>query len=261
MEDRVAVVTGASSGLGLETARLFCAEGASTVLVDVNKDRGAEAAREITESGGRAVFVHGDVSSRGDTENAVERAEQEFGRLDAVVANAGILGTASFRRTETVSEAAWDEIIGVNLTGTFNTIISAIPALRRAGGGSISATSSVASKYAVLYAAAYSATKAGIDALIRSLAVEFAPEKIRLNAVCVGSMRSNLGETLGAGRSRDNLDIQRPDKSWKSRVVRPGRDGVAEAARVHLFLSSRLAEYVSGESVVADGAFSLWNGM
>lgn len=261
MNGRVAVVTGAASGLGLETAKLLSCEGASLVLVDLDEVRGTDAVEDLVDSGGEAVFVRADVRSRSDMARTVRAAEDKFGHLDCLVANAGILGEASFRESHTVSEDAWADILDVNLTGTFNSLMAAAPALRRAGGGTMSVTSSVASKYAVLYAAAYSATKGGVDALTRSLAVEWAPDRIRVNALAVGTMASNLGDSLGAGRSRDNIDVARPDQKLKSRMIDDRRLGAAEAARVHLFLNCDLSSYISGESITVDGGYSIWNGM
>jgi NAD(P)-dependent dehydrogenase (short-subunit alcohol dehydrogenase family) len=259
LEGKVAVITGAGSGLGLATARLFTEHGARVVAVDMVDDAGKQAAEAIRGDGGKCEFFHADVTSGHDMEAAVAFAEATFGHLDIMVANAGILGRATFRRTEEITDEDWDEVIRVNLGGTFRSFRAAIPALRRAGGGALTATSSVAASFASLYLAAYSSSKGGINALVRALSVELAPDKIRVNAVCPGVMATNLGGSLG--RARDALEVELPDRNLKARMLPVDRDATSEAARVHLFLCSELAAFVNGEAVTADGGFSIWNGV
>jgi NAD(P)-dependent dehydrogenase (short-subunit alcohol dehydrogenase family) len=257
---RVALITGGASGLGEATARLFAEHGARVVLTDLNEVAGAAVAQSITAAGGEAHSLQADVRKSVDMEHAVSRAEELFGALHIVVANAGILGPASFNRSEDVSDADFAEVIDTNLTGVFRTFRAAIPAVRRAGGGAFSATSSTAGMYANLYRVAYSASKAGINSLVRGLAVELAPDDIRVNAVCPGSMATNVISSIG--RSRDEIRVDRPDTSGKARLAmqRPGRDTTLDAARVHLFVCSDQAGYVNGEAIVVDGGFSIWNG-
>jgi NAD(P)-dependent dehydrogenase (short-subunit alcohol dehydrogenase family) len=258
LDKKVAVVTGAASGLGLATARLFASEGARVIVADITEAAGEEAVRDIQQTGGDALYQHCDVRSRESVDAVVATAEAEFGALHIMVANSGILGHASFRRTEEVPEADFLEVIDVNLMGVLRSFQAAIPALRRAGGGALSATSSVAGAYGVLYTAAYSASKGGINALVRALSAELAPDNIRVNAMLPGSMRTGLHASLG--RADDDLGVDRPERG-KQRVIRPGRDATAEAARVHLFLCSDQSAFVSGETIAVDGGFSVWNGM
>lgn len=258
LEGKVALVTGGASGLGRATGKLFAENGARVVLCDVSDEAGEAAAAEIRDGGGDARFVHVDVRKRDDLEAAVAVAEDEFGKLDIAVANAGILGHASFRPSEEITDEDWTDVIEINLGGTFRTFRAAIPALRRAGGGALTATSSVSGVFATVYRAAYSASKAGQNGLVRSLSVELAPDRIRVNSVAAGSMGNNIGQSLG--RPRDEITIERPDRSAKSRVVREGRNGALDVAKAHLFLASDLADYISGETIVVDGGFSIWNG-
>jgi NAD(P)-dependent dehydrogenase (short-subunit alcohol dehydrogenase family) len=256
---KVAIVTGAASGLGAETARLFATEGACVFLADVADDRGAVVAAQISAVGGTARYVHADVRSSPDMDAIVAAAESEHGRLDIVVANAAIMGRASFRGTETISDEDWAAVIDTNLTGAFRSFRAAIPALRRAGGGALSATSSLSGVYATVHRTAYSASKGGLNAMVRALAIELAPDMIRVNGVAAGPMPgTNLVESLG--RSLGETEHPPPPLSIKSRVLRPQRDAIAEVARLHLVLCSELAAYVNGEVIVADGGFSIWNG-
>jgi NAD(P)-dependent dehydrogenase (short-subunit alcohol dehydrogenase family) len=257
---KVALITGGASGLGLATARLFASEGARVVVADLSDEAGTAAVALIRGDGGTADYVHADVCERDEIEAAVAFAEERHERLDILVANAGILGRSSFVPLEEVDDASWQRVIDVNLTGTLRSFRAAVPALKRAGGGALSATSSLSGVFGTLHRLAYSASKGGIDALVRGLAVELAPDNIRVNAMAPGYMATNIRESLG--RTPDQIGVPMPDPQTKARLrlARPDRDGAAEAARVHLFLCCELAAYVNGETIVADGGFSIWNG-
>jgi NAD(P)-dependent dehydrogenase (short-subunit alcohol dehydrogenase family) len=168
------------------------------------------------------------------------------------------MGRASFKPIEEVTDEDWARVIDVNLGGAFRTFRAAVPALRRAGGGAMSATSSVSGVYATVYRSAYGSSKGGLNALVRGLAVELAPDNIRVNAMAPGTMGTNIRRSLE--RTPDEIHVPMPDPTVKARMRRSGRDGTAEAARAHLFLCSDLAAYVSGETLVVDGGFSIWNG-
>jgi NAD(P)-dependent dehydrogenase (short-subunit alcohol dehydrogenase family) len=168
------------------------------------------------------------------------------------------MGSASFLPIEEVDDEDWARVLDVNLSGAFRTFRAAVPALRRAGGGAMSATSSVSGVYATVYRSAYGASKGGLNALVRGLAVELAPDRIRVNAMAPGAMATNIRRSLGRGP--EEIRVPTPDPAVKARMRLEGRDGTAEAARLHLFLCSDLAAYVNGETLVADGGFSIWNG-
>ena len=255
LQDRVALVTGGASGLGLATAELFVAHGASVVITDVADEAGAGAVAALGE---RASYVHADVRSTAEVEAAVAAAEEAHGRLDIVVANAGVLGHSAFRPVTEVSDDDWAREIDINLSGTMRTLRAGVPALRRAGGGAMSVTSSVAGLFGVVHRLAYSASKGAMNAMIRALAVELAPDDIRVNAMCPGAMATNIRQSLGRDPSQIQVDL--PDPTFKARVRKAGRDTTGEAARVHLFLCSALSAYVTGETIMVDGGFSIWNG-
>jgi NAD(P)-dependent dehydrogenase (short-subunit alcohol dehydrogenase family) len=258
LEGKVALITGGASGLGLETARLFAAEGARVVVTDVSDAAGEAAIGGLRAAGAEARYVHADVTRTAEIDAAVDFAEQTYGRLDIAVANAGILGRASFVRVEEVTDDDWALVLDVNLGGAFRTFRAATPALRRAGGGAMSATSSTSGMFATIHRLAYSASKGGLNALVRGLAAELAPDGIRVNAIAPGTMSTNIRESLG--RTPGEISVPLPDPAVKSRLRHEGRDGTAEAARTHLFLCSDLAAYVNGETLVVDGGFSIWNG-
>lgn len=260
LEDRVALITGGASGLGRATASLFAAHGAKVVIADVvDGEAGCACAAEIAgDAAGDVTYVRADVRSTADVEAAVRRAEEGYGKLDAVVANAGILGRSAFRRLEEVADEDWARELDTNLGGTFRTLRAAAPALRRAGGGAMSVTSSVSGVFATIHLTSYTASKGAVNALVRSLAAELAPDGIRVNAMCPGTMSTNIRASLE--REPSEIHVPLPDPTVKARMRRPGRDATAEAARVHLFLCSDLSAYVSGESIVVDGGFSIWNG-
>jgi NAD(P)-dependent dehydrogenase (short-subunit alcohol dehydrogenase family) len=258
LDGRVALVTGGASGLGLETARLFAQHGARVVITDLTDDRGEEAAAALRDAGADVRYVHADVTDPAQVREAVALTERDHGRLDAVVANAGILGRSSFRPLEEIADDDWHRELDINLNGAFHTVRAAVPALRRAGGGAISVTSSTSGVYASLYRLSYTAAKGALNSMVRGLAAELAPDGIRVNAMCPGVMSTNIRASLG--RDPSEIHVPMPDPTVKARLKDPARDGTAEAARVHLFLCSDLSAYVNGESIVVDGGFSIWNG-
>ncbi|MEN8181919.1 MAG: glucose 1-dehydrogenase [Myxococcota bacterium] len=248
LEDRVALITGAASGIGREAARLFAAEGARVVVVDVADEAGAEVAREIEVSGGHACFVRADVARAADSERMVAQAESRFGRLDVLFNNAGIMD-GSDGDAEATSEDVFDRTLEVNLKGVYLGCRFGIPALRRAGGGVIINTASfVAMMGAATAQLAYTASKGGVLALTRELAIVHARENIRVNALCPGPLRTRL--------LMDYLDTE--EKRQRRLVHVPmGRFGEArEMAQAALFLASDDSSYMTGSSLVMDGGIT-----
>ena len=192
LKDKVTLITGAGSGIGRETALLFASEGARVVVVDVNDAGGQAVAEEARGSGGEAVYVHADVSKAAEAETMIRAAEASYGRLDVLFNNAGI-SHPNDDDAVTTEEEVWDLTMNINLKGVFLGCKYGIPALRRAGGGSIINT---ASFVAVLGAAtpqlAYTASKGGVLAMTRELAVIHARENIRVNALCPGPLHTEL---------------------------------------------------------------------
>lgn len=245
---RCALVTGAGSGIGRESARLFGAEGAAVVAADVDEAGAAETAAAVEAAGGRAAAVRADVSRSADVEAAVGEAERRFGALHVLMNNAGIFPDRDGSPVDT-PEDVWDRVLAVNLKGVFLGCKHGIPALLRAGGGSIVNTASfVAVMGAATSQIAYTASKGGVLALTREVAVEYARRGIRANALCPGPVNTPLLQALladPAARARRMAHIP------VGRLAEAG-----EVARAALFLASDESSYVNGTTFLVDGAIS-----
>ncbi len=248
LENKVALITGAGSGIGRESALLFAKEGANVVVVDINDPGGEETVSMIKDSGGHAIFVHADISKADDCRTMVERAEQEFGKLNVLFNNAGIMHAADGDAVGT-SEDIWDLTMEINLKGVFLGCKFGIPAIRRAGGGSII---NVASFVALMGAAtpqiAYTASKGGVLSMTRELAVIHARENIRVNALCPGPLRTELlMKVLNTEEKRQRRLVHIP----------MGRFGEArEIAQAALFLASDESSFVTGATFTVDGGIT-----
>ena len=248
LANKVALITGAGGGIGGESALLFAAEGASVVVVDVADSAAAETVRRVKEAGGKAAFVRADVSKDADCAAMVAFAEKTFGKLDVLFNNAGIMDSADDDAMKT-PEAVWEKTLAINLKGVFLGCKHGIPALRRAGGGSIVNTASfVALLGAATAQIAYTASKGGVVAMTRELAVIHAREKIRVNALCPGPLKTELLMKF--------LDT---DAKKQRRLVHVpmGRFGEAkEMAKAALFLASDDSSYMTGSSLMVDGGIT-----
>jgi NAD(P)-dependent dehydrogenase (short-subunit alcohol dehydrogenase family) len=248
LRSKVALITGAGSGIGREAAALFAAEGAAVVAVDRDEQGGRDTVDQVLGAGGRALFVQADVASGVDCARMIAAAEQEFGRLDVLFNNAGIMDGRDDDAV-TTEEEVWDLTMNVNAKGVFLGCKHGIPALRRAGGGSIINT---ASFVAILGAAtpqiAYTASKGAVLALSRELAIVHARENIRVNALCPGPLRTELLMKF--------LDTE-AKKQRRLVHIPMGRFGLArEVAQAALFLASDESSYVTGTEFLVDGGIT-----
>jgi NAD(P)-dependent dehydrogenase (short-subunit alcohol dehydrogenase family) len=248
LDRKVVLITGGAGGIGRESALLFAREGAAAVVVDVDDRGGEETVALVEASGGRAGYCRADVSIAADCERMVAFSEQKFGRLDVLFNNAGIMHPRDDDAL-TTDEAVWDLTMNVNAKGVFLGCKYGIPALRRAGGGSIINT---ASFVAVLGAAtpqiAYTASKGAVLALTRELAIVHARERIRVNALCPGPLRTEMLMKF--------LDTEQ--KKQRRLVHIPmGRFGEArEIAQAALFLASDESSFVTGTEFLVDGGIT-----
>jgi NAD(P)-dependent dehydrogenase (short-subunit alcohol dehydrogenase family) len=248
LNDKVALITGAAGGIGRESALLFGREGAAVVAVDVNEAGGRETVSLLEKQGARTHFVRADVSKSADCNAMIAAAEKTFGRLDVLFNNAGVMLDGDDDAVGT-SEEIWEKTLAINLKGVFLGCKFGIPALRRAGGGSIINTASfVALMGAATPQVAYTASKGGVLALSRELAVIHAREKIRVNALCPGPLRTDLLMNF----------LNTPEKKQRRLVHIPmGRFGEAsEMAKAALFLASDDSSFLTGADFVVDGGIT-----
>jgi NAD(P)-dependent dehydrogenase (short-subunit alcohol dehydrogenase family) len=248
LKDKVALITGAGSGIGREAALLFAREGASVVVAEVADDAGRHTAADIEKAGGRAHFVHADVSQANDVRAMVGEAEKTYGRVNVLFNNAGVFPDADGSVLDT-DEETWDFVLRVNLKGVFLGCKYGIPALLRAGGGSIVNTASfVALMGAATPQIAYTSSKGGVLALTREVAIEFARKGIRVNALCPGPVDTPLLQEL----------FRDPERRKRRLVHIPmGRLARAdEVAKAALFLASDESSYINGAAFTVDGGIT-----
>lgn len=251
LQGRAALVTGAGSGIGRATAELFSAEGAAVGVVDMSAESAEETVAKITAAGGHALALVADVTSAEAVEAVVAKAVSELGRLDVLYNNAGVDSRGSAAEA---TEEDWDRCFAVNVKGTFLCSKAVIPHLRNAGGGAIVNQGSVAGLVAVPNFAAYCAAKGAVVALTRSMAIDFAPHRIRVNAICPGTVFTPLMEPMLRARGGGDLEAGLAKTLVKYPIGRLGTP--EEIARVALFLSSDESSFMTGSIVTADGGMT-----
>jgi NAD(P)-dependent dehydrogenase (short-subunit alcohol dehydrogenase family) len=250
LDGRVAFITGAGSGIGRAAAELFAAEGAAVAVVDLNGDAAAETVAKVVAEGGRAVALAANVAVAGDVEAAVARTVEELGGLDVLYNNAGVDSRGSVADAE---EADWDRCFNVNAKGTFLCSRAAVPALS-VRGGTIINQGSVAGLVAVPNFAAYCAAKGAVVALTRSMAIDLAPRRIRVNAICPGTVFTPLMEPMLRARGDGDLEAGLAKTVAKYPIGHLGSP--EEIARVALFLAGDDSSFLTGSIVTADGGMT-----
>ncbi|MDR6428023.1 MULTISPECIES: SDR family oxidoreductase [Variovorax] len=253
-QNKVVIATGAASGLGLATARMFVEEGARVVLVDLNEAEVTEAARQLREEGGDAEAVVGDVSDARTVKAAVTAATKHVDRVDVLFNNAAIDPWNATSLEETNAET-WHQVIDVNLKSAYMFIQAVLPFMRKAGGGAIVNTASTAGLKASPRESVYGISKAALVQMTKSVARDHAREGIRSNCICPGFL-----EKVMTDRREDMTDELLARRSERaSGLVPMGREGrYEEVARAVLFLAdSNDSSYITGASLVIDGGFTL----
>ncbi|MEV0530037.1 glucose 1-dehydrogenase [Streptomyces sp. NPDC050439] len=249
LEGRVALITGASSGIGAAAARVFAGEGARVVLFARREERIAKLAAELSADGAQASYRTGDVQVSADVERAVAYAVETYGRLDAAFNNAGTGGELA--PLHLLDDASYDLVMDTNVRGVWNCLRHEITAMTETGGGSIVNTSSVAGLVASSVPAPYIAAKHAVIGLTKAAAVEYARSDIRVNAIAPGLTRSEMVEDWFA---------RVPGQEAKSMASAPQNRMAApeEVAEVAAWLCSERASFVTGATVPVDGGRTTW---
>ena len=246
LQNKVALISGGARGMGAAEARMFAREGARVVIGDVLDAEGRQVEAEINETGGECVFVHLDVTQESEWQSAVQTAVTRFGKLDVLVNNAGIVRRTS---VEDMSADEWDLIMNVNAKGVFLGTKTAIPEMRKAGGGSIINISSISGMLGQDYvSSAYNASKGAVRIFTKSAAIQYAKEGIRVNSIHPGTIDTHM-----AGERLTNPELQREAEARTplGRTAHPD-----EVAYGVLFLASDESSFMTGSEVVIDGGYS-----
>jgi hypothetical protein len=251
LKDKVAIVTGAASGIGEATAKLFAKEGAKVAVVDINDSDGKRVEEEIRSDGGVAMYIHADVADEQQVRKMVETIAQAFGGVDVLVSNAG---TYVSGKVHELTSEQWDSVMNVDLKGAFLCSKYVVPHMLKKKKGSIIMTSSVDGLVAEPDLPVYCAAKAGLLGLVRAMAEDYGPDNIRVNAICPGVIDTPLNVKYFNG-------LPNPDEARREyeAVHVLGRWGTAmEMAYCFLFLASDESSFVTGSSFVADGGMSIF---
>jgi dihydroanticapsin dehydrogenase len=246
LQGKRAIITGAATGIGAVTARMFAQEGAGVVVADINEDAGRRTVAKIRDEGGEAHFVRTDVTRESDVEALVKNGAEALGGLDVLFNNAGAQRSGPITEFE---QEQWDLLMAVNPRSCFFGIKHAVPVLRQAGGGSIINMASLAAVKGGAGLTAYSASKGAIVAFTKALAAELAPDKIRVNAVCPGWIDTPFNQPaidfMGGRDEQDRIVKQ---------IVPMRRQGTPEEiAPIVVYLASDGSSYMTGQALVIDG--------
>ncbi|QDL09934.1 3-oxoacyl-[acyl-carrier-protein] reductase [Brasilonema octagenarum UFV-E1] len=255
LANKVALITGAGSGMAKATAKLFAQEGAKVAALGRTKDELEKTVAEIHQSNGEAIALVADVSDPQEMQQATQQVVDKWGRLDIVFANAGINGV--WAPIDELAPEEWDKTINVNLTGTFFTIKYAVPYLKKQG-GSVIVTSSVngTRMFSNSGATAYCCTKAAQVALAKMLALELAKNRIRVNVICPGAIDTSVDDNT---KKRDLEGLREPVEFPEGKIpLTDGKPGTSQqVAQLVLFLASDASSHITGTEVWIDGAESL----
>lgn len=243
LENKVAVITGAASGIGAATAKLFAREGAKVVIADLQEALADQTASDICQSGGEAIAITTDVTDRQQVQNLFNKATELYGCVNILHCNAGVLIVGS---AETPSEEHWHKTLNVNLTGTYLCAKYGIPQLKKSPHSAMIITASVSGLMGEPDLMAYDTTKGGLVNLTRQLAVEYAKDGIRVNSVCPGWIDTPFNDPI--------YELTPFEESSLGDVVPLARQGTPEEiATAVLFLASDEASYITGHNLVVDG--------
>ncbi len=257
LKDKVAFITGGGSGIGEAAGRLLAREGAKVVLISRTKEELEQVVQEIEDAGGEATALEADISDSETLKKAIDETVSKYGRLDVVFANAGVNGT--WAGIEDLSEEDFRKTVDINLVGTFLTIKHTVPHLKKQG-GSVVVTASVngTRMFSNSGASAYASTKAAQVALTKMLALELAPQKIRVNVICPGAIDTEIDDNTEQKGSGVGVKVEFPGGKVPLTGGQPGKS--EQVAQLVLFLASDAASHITGTEVWIDGAQSLLQG-
>jgi NAD(P)-dependent dehydrogenase (short-subunit alcohol dehydrogenase family) len=247
LKNKVVLITGAGSGIGKSTARLFATEGASVVVNDVDEEHGRQTVEEICQQGGEAVFIKADVTHATEVEAMVEAVFVEYGQIDVLFNNAGISGVGAVHET---SEELWDRVVNVNLKGVFLPSKYVVPHMMERKEGCIINMSSCVAEIGLLRRAVYSATKGAVLALTKSMQVDYAPYNIRVNALLPGTILTPFVENY-LKNSYD--DPEEAINTIKMRQLSGDLGRPEDVAKAALFLASDESKFIMGSPLYIDG--------
>ncbi len=251
LNNKVAIITGAGSGMGKAAALLFASEGAKIAVVDIHEGNGQAAADEVNQSGGQAVFVRADTGKEADLKNMVDETVKAFSRVDIFWHNAGIVGAGAIEQT---SEADFDRQIAVHVKGGFFGAKHVLPVMKKGGGGVILFTSSASGVRASPASPSYSIAKAGLQILAQCIALAHGKHNIRANALCPGPVQTPLWPSF-VGRNPEVISPAELEKAFLSRVPMGRMIEPQEIARAALFLCSDEASVITGVVMPVDGGY------
>lgn len=251
LQGKVAIVTGGAAGIGQATCRVFADEGAAIVVADVNVEAGQATEREIKSAGGKVLFVKTDVSDEASIRRMVKQTVQAFGRIDILINNAAVFVLRGIDAT--VEE--WRQILDVNVVGTALVSKHVVPEMRKVGGGAIVNLGSISSFIAQPQFVTYNATKAAISNMTRCMALDLAPDNIRVNAVCPGMVWTQIVEKLNREEGRDRAAADKHPEWGGASMLKRIADPI-EIARTILFLASDEASYVTAANLMVDGGYT-----
>jgi NAD(P)-dependent dehydrogenase (short-subunit alcohol dehydrogenase family) len=249
LQGKVAVITGAASGIGLAMATLFTAEGASVVAADWNEARLNDAVAKIKAGGGAITGAHGDIGDQATAEGLIELAVKTYGRIDILCNNAGIMDY--MQGVGEMSDDIWRKVLRVNLDGPMYTSRRAIQYMLKQGGGSIINTASTAAISGGAAGAAYTASKHGVAGLTKNTAWMYAQKGIRCNAICPGGTKTNIGETM----PRERIDPTGAQRAGAFAALIPAMLEPSDIAALALFLASDESIHINGAIIPADAGW------